>query len=212
MITSFSDELLSYLQEKIENKSADTIQKIADDISSIFDKYQWYKIPEIPLHIFIKYIKPLYADDPIDTDKIIRNNILEYSRGYFDNDDKLKTYFIAKTKNRRKEMAGCDISSIDDTVIIEVKTCSNTMNADSAKTVINKLLKVANEGKKAILAEMYCKDDNVNRFNAPECVNVMNGKQICHFMSGREDFFTDFELTCKYAFLHFPSHDSLLAL
>jgi hypothetical protein len=104
---------------------------------------------------------------------------------------------------------GCDIRKLDDSEFFEVKNRDNTMNSSSGKTVVDKLVLLANKGKKAVLVEVNCKNDRVSRFGAPPEVFVWNGRRTYEYLSGRETFYDDLLKTLKHTFNVYKTYESL---
>jgi hypothetical protein len=104
---------------------------------------------------------------------------------------------------------GTDVGNFTVTVVIEVKNKDNTMNHDSAKSVIAKLTKLADSGTTAILAMINSNKKRLPRFGAPKNVTVMNGRQIYAYLSGRESFIDDLLLTLEETFRRFMTFEEL---
>jgi hypothetical protein len=193
----------------------------------------WYRIPELPIGVFLKAVKPIY-------------NIIEGNHVKTTLEDPFKKTILASLiteeewdtaeKTRVKEKAlemkmgemhqcimgnlpgyqdlgvghetKCDVLSTTRKEAIEVKNKYNTMNSDSSKTVMSKLMKASDEGYTGILVLVNTKD-TVPRFGFPKQILVWNGKQAYAHMSGRDSFYDDLIHTIEYAFRMFRSFEEL---
>ena len=92
----------------------------------------------------------------------------------------------------------------------EVKNRDNTMNSGSGETVVRKLMKVVEEGKKAILVYVTSEKKKLPRFKAPESIIIWNGRQAYAHLSGRESFYDDLLMTISDTFARFKTYAELL--
>ena len=74
-------------------------------------------------------------------------------------------------------ITGCDFGKKDGSEVFEVKNRHNTIKGSDAKHILAMLTKHHENGKKAILVQVNCPQDKVNRFGAPSYIHVWNGKQ-----------------------------------
>ena len=107
---------------------------------------------------------------------------------------------------------GTDVQKKDESEFLEIKNRDNTMNAGSAESVVRKLTKLVNEGKRAILVLVNSSKPTLPRFKAPEAVKVMNGKQGYAHLSGRDTFYDDLLTTLGETFRLYPTHAALKAV
>ena len=105
---------------------------------------------------------------------------------------------------------GLDVRKKDDSEIMEWKNKHNTMNADSAKSVIQKLTRQISNGKRAFLVMVNC-GRTIPRFNAPLEITVMNGMQAYEYLAGRSSFFDDLNLTLSHVFANYKTYAELKA-
>jgi hypothetical protein len=96
--------------------------------------------------------------------------------------------------------------------MIEVKNRDNTMNSDTAKSVIAKLETLANNGFRAILVFINSDKKTLPRFKASERITVVSGKQMYAHASGRESFYDDLMKTLEYTFQRYRTYDELKML
>lgn len=197
---------------------------------------EWYRIPEIEPSKFLSCIECIYSvlehkhrskttTDPFmksilsghgnlrESDWIALESIrlhqkaLEMKLGDFHEElmGKFKGYETYPTGHSTK----CDVGSIDGTIVIEVKNRHNTIKGSDGKHVVEMLKQHTIKGKTAILVQINCPKGKVNRFGADPIVKVMNGKEIYQFLSGRETFFEDLQLTMNYVFREFKTFQGL---
>jgi hypothetical protein len=83
------------------------------------------------------------------------------------------------------------------------------MNSGSGKSVIDKLVAVADSGKKPFLVFVNCVKKKVPRFGAPDAITVLNGRDAYAYLSGRDTFFADLNTTLSYTFTKFKKYEEL---
>lgn len=193
----------------------------------------WYKTPEIPLNAFLEAIRPVYEAKNIKQrsgteDVFLRSMIgmdddawnervqwerqkkaLTMSMGYFH--QRLLGSFEGWKCLKNGHATGCDVSNQTETEFWEVKNADNTMNSDSSKSVIRKLLHIASAGHKACLVLVNCSKQTVPRFQAPESIEVISGCTAYARLSGRASFFDDLAQTIQECMRRFPTLDLLVA-
>ncbi len=196
----------------------------------------WYKIPEIKPKDFLFCVSRLYSaikkekESKSVEDIFLKAIVVNYNEITHEKWKELETPRLTQKGLEMKmgdfheelmgkfpgyityptgHSSGCDVGSLDGTILIEVKNRDNTMNSSSAKSVIANLTKHANNGKTAILVEVICPNGKVNRFKAPDTVKVMNGKDAYDFFSGRKTFWNDLLLTLTHVFKTYKSYDEL---
>jgi hypothetical protein len=108
-----------------------------------------------------------------------------------------------------KHSSKCDVRSKDETEYIEVKNNDATMNSDSAKSVIKKLIDMNQKGKSAILILVNSESRTTPRFGAPPEIEVMNGKRGYAHLSCRENFYDNLLETIEYTFKNFKTYKQL---
>jgi len=105
---------------------------------------------------------------------------------------------------------GCDVMRNDKALVAEVKNRHNTMNADSSKSVKQKLLVQLEKGREAYLILVNCPPGKKTpRFKLPETVKVLTGLEAYALFSGRDTFFDDLNATLKWCFASFKTHAEL---
>lgn len=190
----------------------------------------WYKIPEIPFSEFVTSLRGIYdvLDEKYECTKdedVFMKCILKHTRwkqvlkdrrfqkrlsmklgrlhedlpGLFPNYERLKP----------KHSSKCDVRSLDDVEYFEVKNKFNTMNSDSSKQVKLKLLKLYEQGKSPYLVLINC-GTRIPKFGFPHTIQVINGKQFYHKLSGRDTFYNDLIDTLSYVFEHYKTYSELL--
>jgi hypothetical protein len=105
---------------------------------------------------------------------------------------------------------GVDVISETRNELWEVKNRDNTMNSGAGETVVRKLMKAVEEGKKAILVYVTSEKKTLPRFKAPESITIWNGRQAYTHLSGRESFYDDLLLTISDTFASFKTYAELL--
>ncbi len=106
---------------------------------------------------------------------------------------------------------GTDVRRLDDSEFLEVKNRDNTMNSGGAESVVRKLTKLVNDGKRAILVLVNSSKRTLPRFKAPAAVQVIDGKQAYAYLSGRETFHADLLSTLNETFRRYPTYALLQA-
>jgi Eco47II restriction endonuclease len=204
--------------------------------SVVVDKPSWYKIREINPRDFVHCVKGIYSvldkthksktnEDPFIKAVIIGHNdmsnedweqselsrlsqkVLEMKMGNFHEElmGKIPGYETYKVGHS----TGCDVGSIDGMEIYEVKNKDNTTKGSDGKHIIHQLTKLLEKGIHPIYVQINCPNGKVQRFNAPEGVDVWNGRKTYHHMTGREAFFDDLQDTVKHVFLHYKTIQEL---
>lgn len=196
----------------------------------------WYKIAEITPDNFVKCCKDIYkvieqqhksksTEDPFLKAVVVGHNTLseeawkkteavrldqkalEGKMGDFH--EELMGKFPGYVTYKVGHPTGCDVGSVDGSIVLEVKNRDNTMNSGSGAEVIRKLLDNKAAGRKAILVEVNCPNGKVNRFGAPKEIEVWNGQTAYAFLSGREGFFNDLLSTMRHVFVEFKTLEQL---
>lgn len=197
---------------------------------------EWYKIPEIQLTDYVKCLRPLYEVlEKRNTSKtqpdIFLMTILAAHGGMtveqWNEAEKQRLYEKAlsmKMGDFHEELmgkfpgyetlplghrTGTDVRKVDDSEFFEVKNRDNTMNSSSADSVIRKLTKIADDGKKSILVMINTEKKTLPRFKAPRNVDVMSGKQAYAYLSTRDTFYDDLIKTLTHTFTNYDSYSKL---
>jgi hypothetical protein len=194
-----------------------------------------YKIPEIPKKGFVRAIKPIYdilekKINSVGDDDLFLKSILSSHAGI--TDIQWEDLENVRRNQKRIEMkmgdfheeifgllpgyrtlpvgheTGCDVMSDDGTIVIEVKNRHNTLNSDSAKSVINKLKDQVEKGREAILVFVNC-PKKAPRFKAPASIKVLTGREAYGRFSGRDTFFDDLNTTLNWCFATFKKYSDL---
>jgi hypothetical protein len=195
----------------------------------------WYKIPEIPKKKYIELLEPIYnvlegklqargSDDPfLKTILASRSGMtieewdLAESQRRFHKalSMKLGTFhqgilasFENNTNLHQGGEYGLDVLSSENE-IWEIKNRENTMNSDSAKSVIRKLINAFKSGKKACLGFVNCGLRKVPRFGAPSEILVLAGDDLYNHFSKRVGFREDLRITIAETFKQFKTYDEL---
>jgi hypothetical protein len=198
----------------------------------------WYKLPEIPFESYVRCLRPLYQvlekrnKSKSQPDVFLKTILASHSgmtteqwsaaelqRLYEkalsmkmgDFHEELMGKFPGYETLPLGHSTGTDVRKTDDTEFIEVKNRDNTMNSGSAETVIRSLTKLAEEGKKSILVLVNSAKKTLPRFKAPRTVEVVSGRQIYAYLSGRDTFYDDLLETLNQTFRRYPTYASLEA-
>jgi len=192
----------------------------------------WYKIPEINKDTYLSLIRPLY--DIIEGKKISKsepdlfakqgwmnfhnineeqweyeNNKIQIQRawtmawGYFHQN--LMGTFPGWENYKKGHITGCDIGKEDDTCVAEIKNNINTMNSDSKKSVMKKLKKQKDLGKRSILVII---NGNI-KSSVKDGIETMSGKQFYEELSGRLSFMDDILSTTNESLKLYKTFESL---
>jgi len=201
---------------------------------------KWYRIPEIDPVDYAKCLRSLYNIH--EGKHISKSEVDPFMKGMrigLDNISESKWNEMEKDRLKTKSFEGamgyfhqdimgkfpgwetlppadeteCDVMKKDRKAIIESKNKSNTCNSGGNKDVIRKLSKQLDNGvERAICAKVNCPDDKVSGFKAEPRIEVMSGKQVYEFLSGRETFFEDLKATFVDTFKMFKTYDELTAV
>jgi hypothetical protein len=200
------------------------------------DMPKWYKIPEISMKDYIKCLEPLYSVvegthksttsvdpfmkafvigvngmDEIEWDAMDKRRLmqkaLEMKMGDFH--EELMGKFDGYKTLPNGHATGCDVASTDEMTVIEVKNRDNTVKGSDGKHLVAMLKKHTDAGKTAILVQVNCNKDKVNRYGAHESVKVWNGHQAYEFLSGRKNFYSNLLDTVLYTCKHYRTYKSI---
>ena len=196
----------------------------------------WYRIREIALADYIDCIAPLYEVLEGKTESVSQPDVFlkaalagfsgmtseqweaaERQRLYEkrlsmkmgDFHEELMGKFPGRVNLPVGHETGTDVGTVDNTEFMEIKNRDNTMNSGSAESVVRKLTQIAERGQSAILVLVNCVKKTVPRFGAPKSVRVMNGKEAYAYLSGRETFYDDLQLTLNETFRRFKTLSEL---
>jgi hypothetical protein len=197
---------------------------------------EWYKISEIPFKEYVLCLAQIYkvleqkTSSLNQTDIFLKRSYLAFT-GKTEEDWECEQKQISfhrllsmKIGDLHEELMGklpayetlpqkhtskCDVRSKDETEYIEVKNNDNTMNSDSAKSVIKKLNDIIEKGKHAILILVNSVSRITPRFGAPPEIEVLNGRNGYAHLSGREKFYDDLLETIEYTFKNFKTYKQL---
>lgn len=192
----------------------------------------WYKIPEINISIFIDLLKGIYevleeknkpkseedvfarecwssyydiTKEAVDEERkrVQKEKAFTMKLGDFHQD--LMGSFSGWENYKKGHETGCDVGKIDGTCIAEIKNNKNTMNSSSQESVINKLKKQKELGKRAILVIVNGGIQQKDK----DGVIWMSGRDFYTELSGRIEFFDDLRLTLSHVFKNFKTYSSL---
>lgn len=193
-------------------------------------RMSWYKIaPEVTFESYKKCVKPIYQclSKPVpkhDTDPFVNSVVcavtnIKHMEVYVQAHKMITMKMgdfhesIAGSIDGYRKLpignpSGCDIEKEDLTEVFELKNRANTMNSSSASSVIDKLIKAHNEGKKAHLVLINC-EGSVPRFKAPDYIEVWNGRKFYTHITGSETFFDRLEETLRYTMENFKTFEEI---
>jgi hypothetical protein len=224
-VTTVLSDTSTILSEKLEKIS----------ISNNNSK-SWYKISEIILKDFISCLEPIYTvlektnkskpgSDPFlksinisfgnlseDNWKLLEEQrsftkVLEMKMGDFH--EELMGKFTGYETLKTGHPTGCDVRKLDDSEYFEIKNRENTITGGSSMIVVDKLVKVHNSGKKAVLVYINVWSPRLHLTGLPDYIEIWNGKKMYEYLSGRESFFNDLIDTLAYIFKHYKTYESL---
>jgi hypothetical protein len=192
----------------------------------------WYKILEIHPDTYLNLMKPLYdilegkkisksEPDPFSKQGWISFNktteeeweeshkkiqiARAFSMTWGDFHQNLMGTFPGWIDYKKGHDTGCDIGKEDNTCVAEIKNNVNTMNSSSKESVLRKLKKQKDLGKRALLII-------INGDIAPSIkdgIEMISGKQFYEELSGRSTFMEDLLFTTTKTFERCNTLDSL---
>jgi hypothetical protein len=192
----------------------------------------WYKIPEIDIRIFVSLLKGLYevleeknkpkseedvfarecwssyydiTKEEVDEERkrVQKEKAFTMNLGYFHQD--LMGSFSGWENYKKGHETGCDVGKTDGTCVAEVKNNKNTMNSSSQESVLNKLKRQKELGKRAILVIVNGGIPQKEK----DGILWMSGLDFYTELSGRAEFFDDLRLTLSYVFKNYKTYSSL---
>ena len=192
----------------------------------------FYKIPEIPCDAFLTEIKRMYSvleekskstseynlfaqtiqesyygqtteewsrlQEMIQRERAFRMALGEFHQNMMGS-------FPGWMNYKRGHSTGCDIGTVDETCVVEIKNNENTMNSSSKESVFNKLRKQKEQGKRAILVIV----NRVAKKEEKNGIEIIGGREFYEELSGRSDFMDDLLSTMKSVFTHYKMYDAL---
>jgi hypothetical protein len=194
----------------------------------------WYKIHEIPKETFLALVNPLY--DILECKKISKSEPDPFAQEVWksfhnmtsedwENDHKkirserawtmalgdfhqgLMGSFPGWTNHGRGHATGCDIGKEDNTCVAEVKNNTNTMNSGSKESVLKKLKRQTELGKRGLL--IIVNGDTTS--SVKDGIETISGRRFYEELSGRTNFMDDLLTTLNQAVVHYKTFDSLKA-
>ena len=188
----------------------------------------WYKIPEIPIVRFSHLLKPLY--DIIECKKVSKSALDPFSQQanmsfhnisreeWVQNQKKIQNehswtmgfgYFhqnlMGSFPGWKIYKTGCDIGKEDDTCVVEVKNNTNTMNSSSRESVLKKLMKQLELGKRSLLVIV----NGDIKESRKDGIEIISGRQFYAELSGRPNFIDDLLTTVNESFSRYKSFKCL---
>ena len=192
----------------------------------------WYKIPEINKETYLSLIKPLY--DTIEGKKVSKSEPDPFAQqswmlfhtmkeeewehghkkiqiqrawtmSWGDFHQNLMGTFPGWRNYKKGHTTGCDIGKEDETCVGEVKNNINTMNSSSKESVLKKLKKQKDLGKRALLVVI----NGDTKYSVKDGVETISGRQFYEELSGRANFIDDILSTTKETFKQYKTFESL---
>lgn len=201
--------------------------------SAFLLKNKWYLIKEISIDKYCEAIKPLFINDDNNYEILKKQEdkfIKEMMMSLDDIDEKeWDRREIARRKQKIYEMkiglfhqkimgaidgyidvgqnheTGCDIISVDNSLVLEIKNKENTMNADCKKIVFNKLKKCKEKYKEAML--VYINAWTFKKSRIIDTITILSGEEAYTKLSGRTTFYEHLIKTLTYTFKKYKSYD-----
>jgi hypothetical protein len=192
----------------------------------------WYRIPEISTKTFLLLISPLYditegrKTSVSEPDRFAKDSWMAIfnkseEEWYTMNKEvqKVRAWTMAwghfhqnlmgsfsewenyKTGHETK----CDIGTKDRSCVVEIKNNTNTMNADSKRSVILKLKKQKDLGKRVVLVTINGSVPS----GIPDYIENIDGKTFYEDLSGRSNFMDDLHTTITDCFKQFKTNREL---
>jgi len=192
----------------------------------------WYKIPEINTETYLRLIRPLY--DIIEGKKVSKSEPDPFAQqGWMHFHTMTREEWEHEHKKIQSDRAwtmawgnfhqncmgtfpgwitydkghttGCDIGKEDDTSVAELKNNTHTMNSDSKKSVLRKLKKQKDLGKRALLVVI----NGDTKQSVKDGVETISGRQFYEELSGRPNFMDDMLSTTNETFNTYKTFESL---
>jgi hypothetical protein len=192
----------------------------------------WYKIREINKETYLRLVKPLY--DIIEGKKLSKSEPdLFAQQGWmlFHNMKKeewehqhkkiqierawtmtwgtfhqnLMGSFPGWINYKKGHSTGCDIGNEDNNCVGEVKNNTNTMNSSSKESVLKKLKKQKDLGKRALLVVI---NGDIKK-TVKDGIETISGRQFYEELSGRPTFIDDILSTTNESFRQYKTFDAL---
>lgn len=194
----------------------------------------WYKIHEINKETYLRLIKPLY--DIIEGNKVSKSEPdLFAQQGWMSFHNMTKEEWDDKNKKNQIERAwtmawgnfhqslmgsfpdwrnyktghetGCDIGRDDNTCVAEIKNNTNTMNSSSKESVLKKLKKQRDLGKRALLVVI---NGDIKK-SVIDGIEQISGRQFYEELSIRPTFRDDLLETTNETFKLYRTFEALKA-
>lgn len=192
----------------------------------------WYTIQEIDTKTFVSLVEPLYdilegkklsksEPDPFAQQVWVSYNGLTeeqwstehkkiqieraWTMAWGDFHQNLMGSFPGWDNYKKGHVTGCDIGKKDDSCVGEVKNNTNTMNSSSKESVMKKLKKQYDLGKRALLVVI---NGDTKHFTK-DGIETISGRQFYEELSGRATFLDDLLTTLNQAFAQFKTFNAL---
>ena len=238
-MTSINDKvynMIACLADQYGFDADEAMDIISKEVKQLYIVPSWYNIPEIPTKTFLSLIKPLYdimegrktsvsEPDRFAKDSWMAMHNKSEEKWYTMNKDvqKVRAWTMAWGNFHQNLMGSftewenyktghdtkCDIGTKDRNCVVEIKNNTNTMNADSKKSVISKLKTQKDLGKRVLLVTV----NGAVPSGIPEYIENIDGKTFYEYLSGRSNFMDDLHATTTDCFKQFKTyHDLEIAL
>jgi formylmethanofuran dehydrogenase subunit A len=106
---------------------------------------------------------------------------------------------------KKGHITGCDIGKKDDTCVAEIKNNTNTMNSSSKESVLKKLKKQKDLGKRALLVVI----NGDTQYSVKDGIETISGRQFYGEISGRLTFMDDMLSTVTETFKQYNTFEAL---
>jgi hypothetical protein len=192
----------------------------------------WYMISEINKETYLRLIKPLY--DIIEGKKVSKSEPDSFAQqgwmhfhrmtreewerehkkiqidrawtmAWGDFHQNLMGAFPGWRNYKKGHATGCDIGKEDDTCVAELKNNKNTMNSSSKESVIRKLKKQNDLGKRALIVVI---NGDINH-SIKDGIETISGRKFYEELSGRPTFMDDLLSTTNETFNQFKTFEAL---
>jgi hypothetical protein len=219
-----ADEAMDTIGDKFTQENFNVLTPVSPPI--------WYRIPEIPTNTFLSLIKPLY--DSVEGRKTSVSEPDRFAKDSwmaFHNKSEDEWYVMNKEVQRvrawtmawgifhqnlmgsfpgwesykRGHKTKCDIGTLEEDCVGEIKNNTNTMNADSKKSVISKLKQQKDLGKRVMLVTV----NGAVPPGIPNYIENIDGKTFYEDISGRSNFMDDLHTTITDCFKQFKTYRDL---
>jgi hypothetical protein len=215
---------------KIEAETTVNVEPVINLGISIYPS--WYKIPEINKETYLSLVKPLYEIyegkklSKSEPDMFAQQGWISFynmkseewhhehkktqierasTMAWGDFHQNLMGSFPGWINYKKGHITGCDIGNENNTCVAEIKNNTNTMNSSSKESVLKKLKKEKDLGKRALLVII---NGDIKQ-SVKDGIETISGRQFYGELSGRPNFMDDILSTTNETFNKYKTFEAL---